>query len=80
MENMDLRIGNFYCQQKCGEVGFSINGWNKALDYCIENNLSEKKISEILEGNPCEKQCIDCIEVVKETRNKNQIIRESKLK
>ena len=62
---------NFYCQQKCGEVGFSINKWNEAFDYCIENNLNEKQMGEILEGKPCEKQCFDCMVVVGETRIKN---------
>lgn len=67
---------NFYCQQKCGEVGFSIDKWNEAFDYCIENNLPEKQVAEILEGTPCEKQCFDCMAVVGETRKKNQLIRE----
>jgi len=71
---------NFYCQQKCGEVGFSIDKWNEAFNYCVENNLSEEQINEILEGTPCEQQCFDCMAVVGETRMKNQIIRELKLK
>lgn len=63
---------NFYCQKKCGEVNFSIDEWNKAFDYCMENNLSEKNMSEILEGTTCENQCFDCMAIVGETRNKNK--------
>ncbi len=63
---------NFYCQKKCGEVNFSIDEWNKAFDYCMKNNLSEKNMSEILEGTPCEIQCFDCMATVGETRKKNK--------
>ena len=62
---------NFYCQQKCGGEDFSIDEWNKAFDYCIENSLSEEETGEILEGTPCEYQCIDCSFIVKKTRMKN---------
>ena len=71
-------MSSFYCQQKCGEVNFSIDEWNKAFDYCIENNLPEKEMSKILEGEACKKQCFDCMAVVGETRMKNKIIRERK--
>jgi hypothetical protein len=70
-------MNNFYCQQKCGEVDFSIDEWNKAFQYCIDNNLSEKQTSEILEGKPCKKQCFDCMAIVGETRKKNRLKRES---
>lgn len=71
---------NFYCQQKCGEVDFSIDKWNEAFNYCVENNLSEEQMSEILEGTPCKQQCFDCMAVVGETRMKNKLIRELKSK
>lgn len=61
---------NFYCQKKCGGDNFSIDEWNIAFKYCIDNNLSENETSEILEGNPCERQCFDCMAVVGETRSK----------
>jgi hypothetical protein len=71
-------MDNFYCQQKCGEVDFSIDEWNKAFKYCIDNNLSEKQTAEILEGKPCEQQCFDCMAIVGETRKKNRLKRESR--
>lgn len=68
---------NFYCQQKCGEVDFSIDEWNKAFQYCIDNNLSDEETNKILDGEPCDKQCLDCMAIVGETRNKNRLKRES---
>lgn len=69
---------NFYCQQKCGEVNFSIGEWNKAFQYCIDNNLSEEQTAKILDGESCEKQCFDCMAIVGETRKKNRLKRERK--
>lgn len=63
---------SFYCQQKCGEVDFSIDEWNKAFEYCLEKNLPEEQMTEILEGKPCDQQCFDCIAVVGETRSRNE--------
>ena len=71
-------MDNFYCHQKCGGVDFSIEEWNKAFQYCVDNNLSEEQTAEILEGNPCKKQCFDCMAIVGKTRKKNRLIRESK--
>lgn len=67
---------NFYCQQKCTSPDFSIEEWNKAFHYCIENNMSEKQMAEILEGKPCKSQCFDCMVIVGETRMKNKLIRD----
>jgi hypothetical protein len=71
-------MDNFYCQQKCGEVDFSIDEWNKAFKYCIDNNLSEEEINKILDGEPCENQCFDCMAIVGERKKKNRLVRESK--
>ena len=68
-------MSNYYCQQKCGEVDFSIDEWNKAFNYCIENNLNEKDTNKILDGEPCTEQCFDCMAIVGETRIKNAKIR-----
>lgn len=68
---------NFFCQQKCGEVDFSIDEWNKAFQYCIDNNLSEEQTNKILDGEPCKKQCFDCMAIVGDTRKKNRLKRES---
>jgi len=63
---------NFYCQQKCGEDDFSIDEWNKAFKYCIDNNLSNKETGIILEGELCNEQCFDCMAIVGASRNKNK--------
>jgi len=65
---------NFYCQRVCGEVGFSIEEWNKAFRECIEMGYSEEQMDEILnpEYNPCKEQCQDCINIVLETQKKNR--------
>lgn len=67
-------MDNYYCQQKCGQEDFSIEEWDKAFKYCIDNNLSEKQTGEILEGKPCTKQCFDCMAIVGKTREKNKLI------
>jgi hypothetical protein len=53
---------------------FSIDEWNKAFKFCIDNNLSEEETNKILhpEMFPCEKQCFDCIAIVGERRIKTQ--------
>lgn len=62
---------NFYCQNKCCAPDFSFDEWNKAFEYCLENNLNEKQTREILEGKDCKEQCFDCMAIVGETRLKN---------
>jgi len=65
---------SYYCQKICGEVGFSIDEWNKAFNYCIENNINEKDTSKILEGEPCTEQCFDCMAIVGKRRLKTKHI------
>lgn len=57
-----------YCQRECVEVDFSIDEWNKAFKYCIENNYSEKDMAKVLRGEPCDKQCFDCMAIVGKRR------------
>ena len=65
---------NFYCQQKCTDVDFSIDEWNKAFKTCIDLNFDEKATAEILEGKECDNQCFDCMADVGERRKKTQEI------
>lgn len=62
---------NFYCQQKCGHVDFSIEEWNKAFKYCNDAGIEGKQRDEILEGKSCNEQCFDCMAIVGQTRLKN---------
>lgn len=63
---------NFYCQQKCGQVDFSIEEWNKSYKEIQNMPISEKEKRELIDGVPCKKQCFDCIAIVGETRLKNK--------
>ncbi len=62
----------FYCQNICGSEDFSIDEWNDAYNHCLENNLSEEKTAEIMEGKECKSQCIDCMAVVGKRRKKTK--------
>lgn len=65
-------MSNFYCQIKCGEVGFSIEEWNEV--YKSVQGLSEEDQRKILDGIPCEEQCFACMAIVGERRNKTKSI------
>ena len=65
---------NFYCQQKCTDVDFSIDEWNEAFKTCIDLNLDEKATAEILEGKECDKQCFDCMAIIGNRRIKTQAL------
>ncbi len=69
-------MDNFYCQQKCGHVDFSIEEWNKSYDEIQNMPIKEKEKQKLIHGLPCEEQCFDCMAIVGETRKKNQLIRE----
>lgn len=64
----------FYCQNACGEVGFSIDEWNKAYDEV--KDLGEDIIKAVLHPNPCwedgKPQCFACMAIVGERRNKTK--------
>jgi len=68
---------NFYCQQKCGEVDFSIDEWNKSYLEIEAMPISQAEKDKLIDGEPCEKQCFDCMAIVGATRKKNRLIRES---
>ena len=68
---------NFYCQQKCGEVDFSIDEWNKRYLEIEAMPISQAEKDKLIDGEPCEKQCFDCMAIVGETRKKNRLKRES---
>lgn len=63
---------NFYCQQKCGEVDFSIEEWNKAFKEIMAMPISEAEKNKLLNGEPCKEQCFDCIAIVGEQRQKSK--------
>lgn len=64
-------MSNFYCQIKCGEVGFSIDEWNKAFKEIEAMPISEVDKYKLRNPEPCKDQCFDCIAIVGETRTKN---------
>ena len=68
---------NFYCQQKCGQVDFSIDEWNKAYKEINAMPISEAEKRKLIDGEPCKEQCFDCIAIVGETRIKNQKLRDA---
>lgn len=63
---------NFYCQQKCGQVDFSIEEWNKSYKEINAMPISEKAKQKLIDGEPCKEQCFDCIAIVGEQRLKTQ--------
>lgn len=63
---------NFYCQQKCGEVDFSIDEWNKAYKEINAMPISEEEKRKLIDGEPCKEQCFDCMAIVGQTRIKNK--------
>lgn len=67
----------FYCQNICGEVGFSIHEWNNALDYCDNAGIVGIDRDKILhpEKLPCAEQCFSCMAIVGERRNKTKLIK-----
>lgn len=69
---------NFYCQQKCGQVDFSIDEWNKAYKEINAMPISEEEKQKLIDGDPCKQQCFDCIAIVGERRIKNQKLRDEK--
>jgi hypothetical protein len=64
--------GGFYCQIKCGEVGFSIDQWNKSYREIEAMPISEQEKQKLLFPDPCTKQCFDCMAIVGDRRNKTQ--------
>lgn len=63
-------MGNFYCQQLCGEVGFSIKEWNKSYIEINKMQISEVEKRKLIDGEPCVEQCFACIAIVGERRLK----------
>jgi hypothetical protein len=67
-------MSNFYCQRVCGEVGFSIDEWNAAFQYCNSAGLSEADRNKILHPEPCNEQCFACLAIVGDRRNKTKAL------
>jgi len=67
---------NFYCQNKCGEVNFSIDEWNRNYKEIESMPISQSEKDKLIHGEPCTEQCFDCMAVVEETREKNRLVRE----
>lgn len=71
-------MSNFYCQKLCGEVGFSIDEWNKAREeYKTLTPDGQQYMDEADDsGVICQTQCEACKKIVLHTRVKNKAIRE----
>lgn len=69
-------MNNFYCQQVCGEVDFDISKHNALLEEVYKMPIPNSEMEKIINGEPCKKQCFECIAIVGETRIKNKLIRE----
>ena len=65
---------NFYCQQKCGNVDFSIDQWNKSYKEIMSMPISKKQKQKLIHGEPCKNQCFDCMAIVGKTRIKNEAL------
>lgn len=65
-------MSSFYCQQKCGVVGFSIEEWHKNYLEIEKMPISRADKDKLIDGEPCENQCFDCIAIVGETRILNK--------
>ena len=61
-------MSNFYCQQKCVPPDFSFEEWNKAYKEINAMPISEKEKRKLIDGEPCTKQCFDCIAIVGKRR------------
>ena len=61
---------NFYCQNVCGDLNFSIDEWNKA--YQEVKDKSEEIQRLVLDPPVCNKQCFDCMAIVGERRTRTQ--------
>jgi len=62
----------FYCQNVCGEIDFSIDEWNEAYAYCNEMGIEGKDRDDILNPPACEEQCFDCMAIVGDRRKKTK--------
>lgn len=62
-------MSNFYCQQLCGEIDFSINEWNKAYDEINKLPISQEEKNKLIDGEPCKEQCFNCMAIVGEKQS-----------
>lgn len=60
-----------YCQKICGEVGFSIEEWNKAYQE-IKTLTPEQRDFVMQLQTICQEQCFSCKKIVEERRLKTQ--------
>lgn len=75
----ESQTNNFYCQQKCGHVDFSIVEWNKLSKEIDAMPISQKEKDKLLHGEPCKEQCFDCVAIVGETRLKNKALADARI-
>ena len=65
-----LITDNFYCQGKCGFEDFDIAEHDALLKEVWKMPISEAEQNKIIDGDPCTKQCFECMAIVGETRKK----------
>ena len=65
-------MDNYYCQQKCGHIDFSIHEWNKSYLEIEAMPISQAEKDKLINGVPCTEQCFNCMAIVGETRKKNR--------
>ncbi len=62
----------FYCQKECGVVGFSAEEWNKNYLEIEAMPISQQEKDNLIDGEPCTKQCFDCIAIVGKRRQQTR--------
>ena len=79
---LQVKPPKFYCQKVCGDPDFSIDEWNKALQYCEDAGIEGIERDKILSPElfPCETQCDACMNIVLDTQIKNRKLREERAK
>ena len=79
---LQVKPPKFYCQKVCGDLDFSIDEWNKALQYCEDAGIEGIERDKILSPElfPCETQCDACMNIVLDTQIKNRKLREERAK
>lgn len=61
-------MSNYYCQQKCGFEDFDIHEHDALLKEVWAMPITNDEMEKIINGEPCKKQCFDCMAIVGKRR------------
>ena len=62
-----------YCQKTCGEVGFSIEEWNKSYQE-LKTLTPEQRDFVMQPQTICQEQCTACLDIVTARQLKTQAL------